>query len=636
MFKTILAALAVLAFVQQTPPPAGTAVVTGQVIDATTKQPIAGAVVTLSPPPATPNPGGPPPSPPQPAAIKRAVTNTDGRFVFRAVGAGTYSLAATRNGYSPGATGRRRPGGQPRSFTVADGARITDATIPIWRLPTITGVVRDDRGQPAVGVYVTTMRRSMTGGRSTLEFSNGEATDDRGHYRVSNLEPGSYVVMVRTTPQSAPVSTVDKYRVAVLSGTAAEISRELREGGALRLATEGIVIDGWQVTTSGESTVIPGPNGTLLLSPLTFYGGTGSAADATVLTLGAGEDRAGIDFTLPLVAGVRVSGSVTGLDRPAASYGVQLVPAATGSLSFPFPIAYSITDASGRFAFLGVPPGTYIAKVSRVPPTGPVFTPAAPGAGAPVGRETVTMPPPASFPSMFAEAAVTVGSSHVDGVALIFQPGAKLSGRVVFEGTAPPPTGPQLQRVAIAVRSVYAGDSRGAGGQTMVDASGAFRTPEYAPGRYLVNAVAGAEWTLASVRVGGVDASDQAITLGTTDFSDVVVTFTDKPITVSGSVRSADSSADAEATVIAFPADYKTWIANGMSPRRFATAPTSATGAYQLRLGLPGEYLLVAVPPDIAPEVTPEFIAKFAATATRVTLAAAETKTQALTVSRVR
>ena len=191
----------------------------------------------------------------------------------------------------------------------------------------------------------------MIGGRAELELSSGDITDDRGHYRIFNLEPGSYVVRAQTASQSAPVSTVDRYRAAAASGTAADLARELREGGALQLATEGIVIDGWQVSTSGERTLVPGPNGTLLLSPLTFYPGTGSVADATVLTLGPGDERVGIDFTLPLVAGVRVSGSVTGLDRPAASYGVQLVPLAAGSLSFPFPIAYSITDASAPASY---------------------------------------------------------------------------------------------------------------------------------------------------------------------------------------------------------------------------------------------------------------------------------------------
>jgi hypothetical protein len=327
---------------------------------------------------------------------------------------------------------------------------------------------------------------------------------------------------------------------------------------------------------------------------------------------------------------------VTGLDRPAASYGVQLGPVATGNLSCPFPIAYSITAESGRFTFLGVPPGSYTVKSARVPPVGPLFTPPAPGAGAPAGREMVTMPKAASYPSMFAEASVTVGSAHVDGVALSFQPGAKLSGRVVFEGTTQPPTGSQVQRVAIWVGAVYGGESRGFGGETAVDASGKFQTPEYGPGRYLVRAFAGQDWTLASVRVGGIDASDQPITLGTTDFTDVVVTFTDKPMTISGSVRAADASGDVEATVIAFPADHKAWMANGMTPRRIATAPTSASGTYQLRIGLPGEYLLVAIPPEIAPEVDPEFIARFSATATRVNITAGETKTQALTVSRVR
>ncbi|HXT70607.1 MAG TPA: carboxypeptidase-like regulatory domain-containing protein [Vicinamibacterales bacterium] len=624
---------------EQQAAPAGTAVVTGRVIDATSMQPIAGAVVSMGPPPATPTPGGAPPSQPPASAIKRAVTNGDGRFVFRDIPAGTYSIGATRDGYSSGAFGRKRPGGPQRSLAVADAARLTDVTIPVFRLPTITGVVRDDRGEPAVGVYVTAMRRAITGGRAELAFSSGEATDDRGHYRIAFLEPGAYVVIAQTTSQTVPVTTVERYRTAVASGTAAQMARALREGGALQVATEGLIIDGWQVTTSSRGTLMPGPNGTLYLSPLTFYGGAGSVASATVLTLGPGDDRQGIDFTLPFVAGVRVSGTVTGLDRPAANYGVQLVPAASGSLTFPFPIAYSVTDASGGFAFLGVPPGAYTARVSRVPPTGPLFIPSAPGTGAAAGREVVTMPPAESFPAMFATAQVTVGSTHVDGVSLTFQPGATLSGRFVFEGMTTPLTAAQLQRAVISVRSIFGGDSRGSGVDARPDESGSFKTNGLSPGRYLMNAgagIPGRQWFLSSIHVGGVDASDQAVTIGTTDFTDVVVTFTDKSQMLTGSVRAAGTSTDVDATVIAFPADHKAWMANGMTTRRLAIAPTSTAGAYQLRIGIPGDYLVVAVPSEIAPDVDPEFIARFAGAATRVTIAAGETKSQALTVSRVR
>ncbi len=636
ILRAAFAGFAVLGLAQQAPA-TGTAVIAGQVIDATTKQPVAGAVVTAAIGATAPGQGAPPAAPGPAAPPRRAFTNAEGRFVLRDLPAGTYGLTATRNGYLPGAIGRRRPNGPTRNLTIAEGSRTTDVAIPIWKMPAISGVVRDDRGEPAVGMYVTAMRRTMAGGRMELSFSSGEATDDRGHYRISYLEPGSYVVMARTTPQAAPFSTVDRYRAGAASGTAAQLSRELREGGALMMATEGIVIDGWQVRTSNEGTIMPGPNGTLLLHPLTYYGNTASAAAATVLTLGPGDERQGIDFTLPLVAGVRVSGTLSGLDKPAASYGVQLVPAAAGSLVYPFPIAYSTTDAEGHFAILGVPPGSYNVRALRVPPTGPLFTPPAPGAGAGAGREMVEMPPPVSFPAMFAETAVTVGSAHLDGVALRFQTGARLSGRVVFEGTAAPPAAAQLQRIMVAVRSIFGGDTRATTGQTPVAAAGTFQTNGFAPGRYLMNVTfASADWTLASIRAGGVDASDQAVTLETADITDVVITFTDKSMTLSGSVQPAASTRDTDATVVAFPADYKSWLANGMSPRRVSSSPTSASGTYQLRLGIPGDYFVVAIPPEVAPDVDPEFIARFSASATRVSIAAGESKTQSLTVSRVR
>ena len=206
---------------QQTPA-TGTGIVAGQVIDATTKRPVAGAVVALSVPAGVPGgaPAPPPSAPPSrmsSAPVRRAaaVANAEGRFVFRDVPAGTYTLAATRNGYSPGATGRRRPGGPTRTFTIADGARVTDTVVSMWRLATISGSVRDDRGEPVIGMYVTAMRAVMVAGRVVLNFGGGggEATDDRGFYRIHNLEPGSYVLMVRTTPQTAAVSTLDKYLV---------------------------------------------------------------------------------------------------------------------------------------------------------------------------------------------------------------------------------------------------------------------------------------------------------------------------------------------------------------------------------------------------------------------------------------
>ena len=165
MFRIVLPiTVGLVLFAQATPPvqTKGTAVVAGQVIDGSTGRPVGGAVVTIAL-------GALPPAgsygfQPLPAAQSRrgvAVANADGRFVFRDVPAGTFSLAAALDGYAAGASGRRRPGGPSRTFTVADGARITDAVINVWRLASVSGMVRDDRGDPAVGIYVTVMARVL-------------------------------------------------------------------------------------------------------------------------------------------------------------------------------------------------------------------------------------------------------------------------------------------------------------------------------------------------------------------------------------------------------------------------------------------------------------------------------------------
>ena len=97
-------------------PAAGTAVLAGQVIDDTTKRPLGGVVVTLSlvSPPA--RAGGPATN------VRRAsaVGNAEGRFVFRDVPAGKFTVTSSLAGYAAGAVGQKRPGGPSRPLDVAD------------------------------------------------------------------------------------------------------------------------------------------------------------------------------------------------------------------------------------------------------------------------------------------------------------------------------------------------------------------------------------------------------------------------------------------------------------------------------------------------------------------------------------
>lgn len=618
----------------------GAAVVVAQVVDATDGRPIPGAVVALVAGPAASTTTAGPPLIPAQARRAVAVANGEGRVVFREVSAGQYWLSATLEGFAPGASGRQRPGGQARAFSIADGARLTNLTVPMWRMATISGVVRDDRGEPMVGEYVTARPVILNGGRHEITFTGavGNASDERGHFRISNLQPGTYVVGIRATLHTISVATDDSYHAAVTSGTTGAMMLEWRATGALGIQGYGVTVGGWKLYSWGSMIPLPAADGRILRYPDTFYPGAASASDATAITLAAGEDRSGVDFTVPLVPSVRVSGVLHGPEGPAANHGVRLVPAGVMEPANEAPDGYATTDAAGRFAFLGVAPGSYVVEAYRVQPVGPFFRPAPPAAGAPPGaaRAEAAIARPDGSPPLFGETPVTVGAAHVDNLTVALRPGTKISGRVVFEGAAAQPEPAALQKVTVTIRPLF-GTLPGSA-DARVDADGRFAFAGYPPGRYVLFAAAppGPEWSIASFRVGGVEAAGQAFTLGETDIADAVLTFTDKTITLRGTVRAADGKSDPDATVVLVSADTEAWMKSGMSPRRTASVATMNAGNYEIRVALPGDYLVFAVPADTAPDVNRELLTRFLPSAVRVTLAAGESKTQPLTIARIR
>ena len=620
-----------------TPQTTGTGLIAGQVIDHSTGGSLGGAVVTLVT--MAPSTSGGTESPPTAQARRGvAVTNTDGRFVFRDIPAGLYVLTSTLDGYAPGASGRRRPGAIGRPFTIANGARITDARIAMWRLSSISGHVYDDLGEPAIGVTVWAYRPVMDGGRLELTLGGGgvQATDDRGYYELSGLMPGTYVVGIRSNPMTIAASTADAYRAAVTSGTTATITSRWPETGAIQIQGRGLTIGDWVLHyDSGQPQPLPGPDGKVLRHPNMFHANAMKASQATPLTLAAGEQRTGIDMTLPLAAGVRVSGRLLAPEGAAAHHGIRLFLADDGEPAHEIPAAYATTDAVGRFAFLGVTPGSYVVRAYRTQPSGLAMRFAPPAAGAPPIENVQRVTPQADPPQpLFAEMPVSVGTSHIDDLSLGLQPGSRVTGRVVFDGTTRPD--PQrLQQIMFNVRPVIGPVAEVT---ARVDAEGRFAFAGFPSGRHMLTAVSppGAEWALGTFIVGGVDASGQAFTVEKTDITDAVATFTNKEIVLSGTVRTADGAAGTEGTVVVFPADAQDWMRTGMSMRRIATAAVADAGTYRVRIAVSGDYVVVALPPEIAPDIDRTFIERFAPSAVRVSLKPGESKTQALTIVRVK
>ena len=135
----------------------------------------------------------------------RYLTDNEGRFAFRDLTRGSYTISANKPGYADGATGRMRPNGPAQPIQLADNQRVGDVTIRLFKLASISGTITDTTGEPVVGVQVRAYRRTLIAGRRILS-TNGPITntDDRGLYRFGGLTPGEYVVAVLTFTQTAP------------------------------------------------------------------------------------------------------------------------------------------------------------------------------------------------------------------------------------------------------------------------------------------------------------------------------------------------------------------------------------------------------------------------------------------------
>ena len=632
--------------------PTGTGLILGQTVDAATGSPVAGAVVTLLG--RTPQAIGPTPVA-NAAALgsnHQVMTDAQGHFVFRDLPRGTYTFIVSLPGFTGGGYGQKRPTGPTRGLDLADGEKVGDVVLKLWKFASIAGVVLDEAGEPAVGLTIRALRRTLLGGVARLVPTGMVGvTDDRGMYRIGSLTPGDYVVVVPTTAVTMPVSVADEVARQSSGGPlgASGFMRTLLESGAPSASPSGfrvgdLILQDPAAFGRGLPPPTPSDRGPILAYQTLFYPAATSSADASTVTLQSGEERANVDVQLRLVPTVRVSGTVSGLDGPGTNLGLRLVPVGAQDLAADagFETATTASDAAGAFTFLGVPAGSYVLKVLKVPrpQVAPMVTTVVLN-----GANTITMgtsanspaPQPPTDPVLWASVPVAVGGSDVAGIAVSLRPGLRVSGQLVFHGAAAPPTPDQVQRAAVTMVPV-GGRLNGPIAPSRTGADGQFTTAGYPPGTYTIVATIPAPgWTFASATLGGHDVDDQPIDLATGDASGAVITFADKSTTISGSVRAPSGESDGEAQVIAFPAAYDAWLENGMSPRRTRVANTDKTGAYRLA-GLPvGEYLVVAVTDESVSE-SPDasYFKTLAGVATHVTLAAGEQRTVDLKTAHLR
>jgi uncharacterized protein (DUF2141 family) len=550
----------------------GTGVITGVVVsDDAEARPIRKARVTC---------GGP--------EVKGQTTISDdrGRFTFTGLAPGRYTVTASKDAWVTAAYGAKRPLRPGSAIPLAAG-ETADIAVRLPRGSVITGTLFDHNGQPATGTSVRAFRYVIANGERRLApVSSNAATDDRGTYRIYGLPPGDYVV-----------------------GASGRVGPVNLQGSELRLTTE---IDVRHATAAGPRTPPPPDRGVAFAQ--TYYPGSTVASQAGVVSIGKGEERDGVDFTLQLVPTARVEGTVTlpGGTLPTGTQidliaGIQAIPGSpmeglrTGRVA-----------PDGSFSFADVPPGPYslIARVSR-----------------PIANPDGSAGPPQL---VWASAAVNVDGEHIAGLSLVLEPGMTIAGRVRFDGTIPPP---DLKAVRVTLQAVHAQEAVAfAPPAATVAPDGRFTITGVTPGRYRLGASfpgsgRAGNWALRSAVVNGQDSLDVPFVISPGQHvADAAITFAGRLAQLSGAVQSAAGEAVNAFTVVLFPADQSLWLPQS---RRIQGTRPSADGAFTFRNLPAGEYLLAAID-DVEPDewFDPAFLQRLLPTAMKIAIAEGEQKVQ--------
>lgn len=553
---------------QAASPATGTGLVSGRITLAGTGQPVEGVRVTIN--------GA------ELRGSRSVMTDDEGGFAFAELPAGTFTVRATRTGYVAGTYGQKAPGRPGTAIVLAAGQQLKDVSFEIAKGGVISGLVVDEKNRPSIGTPVRVLRWLAQSGERTLVSAGSATTDDRGIYRVYNLVPGDYLVSAVPRNTDAEVMTT------------ADVQRaeELRALGLM----------GTPATVTLSATLPGGGEPAMGHAPV-FYPGTPDVSAARSVRVGIAEEQLGIDFSLQRVRLTTVTGHVAvPSGQSPTTVQVRLLQPDGNALGLG---QMSVRPSqTGTFTFRTVVPGQYIVfATATVAPQRGTEVPAVP--------QPPGMPPgqPASQRRLWAQADVFVDGGHPPVVSLTMQEGLTVSGYLAFDGSAPQPQGPMLQRIRVTLNPLGQPlQSAGLGSVvTEVDSAGRFTLYGLIPGRYRAGASGAAGWQVKSVMVNGVDVLDFPFVIEAgTAVPELAIRFGDRHTELRGRLMDAGGMPTAEYAVVIFPDDPRYWVPFA---RRMRSARPDTAGVFSFSGLPPGEYRLAAVTDVEAGEwLDPEFL----------------------------
>jgi Carboxypeptidase regulatory-like domain len=502
-----------------------------------------------------------------------ALTDADGGFTFTGLPPGPVMVMVQKSTYLPArypAAGRTIRS-QIRPTILRDGQVLDNIVVPMFHGGSITGRVFDANGDPVDYAQVTLLRMPAGGRAGKPVMREGTQTNDLGEFRLGRLEAGTYLVQVN--------------------------ARRMDE-----------------MAFSSSSPLAP--QAPPAAQPLpTFYSSALAIEQAQPIIVDRAQSVSGIDVVLAEGIPGIVTGIVTladGQPLPANTYPSVMVRRVVSDVSqnWDYSSSGATTRPDGTFRAV-LAPGDYMIE-ARVNPR----------MGGPTRQED----------EQLATARVSVVSGGEESLTLAVGPGASATGRVVFEGTTPPPSSPGRTRIPM-----FSNSGMCRSGEAEVAPDWSFRITGLTGTCSADPRGTFGRWMLKSIIVHGENVVDSPVTFQPgQQLRNVQVIVSDKQSSMVFQVADENGQTTREYVVVAYPVDKERWTngARTYMPPIFTNpdamrapmnqpGPAAAAAARpQMLSGLrSGDYYVIAVD-DMEPEDfrDPVVLDRLRSSATRVTL----------------
>jgi protocatechuate 3,4-dioxygenase beta subunit len=283
------------------PLPPGTSTLTGHVFAADSGQPLRKAQVRIFAPEIREN--------------RMATTDAEGRYEFKEVRGGRYTISASKGSYVGLSYGQARSTDAPKPLQILDNQNVERVDVSLPPGGIITGRIVDEYGEPMSDVQVGPQSyQSIQGQRRLVPSGRQASTNDIGEFRLFGIAPGQYYLSATWRPINA-------------------MNNEERTAYA----------------------------------PM-YFPGTDNVAQARRLTVTAGQQISDVVMALKPMRATRISGTAMTSEGKPMTGGIMVMSSAGYGFSM---AANGPIRPDGTFSVTGLAPGEYTLRAQSFGPAGP-------------------------------------------------------------------------------------------------------------------------------------------------------------------------------------------------------------------------------------------------------------------------